>query len=458
MSSIDGMTSRGAGAVRRSGKHLLLLGLDVTAALAALAGAAAITTGDPAALFAGFKMTAPTMALSAAVIFYFAGLSRRFWRFFSIVDLAVMLVAAALLSAFGHVFFNYGVKLVGLPMGLFVAHWLLTVTLMSFLRMARRLAPQVARTMRAMNAPAPDADAPPALIVGAPDCVELLLRQRAAGLAEGFRPVGVLVETDADYRRTVRGVPILGGFAALNQVVNSFGDSEDAPTMLVVAASRQSVSDPKYVALASTAETAGLKTVRASMAGAVADAKVDLREFDMSELLGRPPAKLDADLIARAIEGRRVLVTGAGGSIGGELVRQIASFKPASLVLVELGEYNLYKIEHELSANFPDISVEPILCDICDRDAIMRIFADAKPELVFHAAALKHVPLVERNPCAGAATNVLGTKGAGEAGTVGAPPVIASAIADALAPLGIDHIDMPATPAAIWEAIRASRD
>ncbi|MGF1544241.1 MAG: nucleoside-diphosphate sugar epimerase/dehydratase [Parvularculaceae bacterium] len=404
----------GATAFRRSGKHLLLLGLDVTAAIAALAIASVLTAADPMALFTGFLTAIPVMAVSAAIIFYFVGLSKRFWRFFSIVDLTLLLIASGVLSASGQLYFSTVAPMSDLPTLFFPLHWIATVALMSVMRAARRFAPKIARIVRARRASVADADAPAALIAGTPDCVEFLLRQRAAGLAGGFRPVGVIIQSNTDYARTLRGVPILGSFSSLPRVAGELKGGPDAPEMLVIAASRQAVADNKYVALASKAEAAGLATVRASMGGAV-DEPVALREFDMSALLGRPPAKFDAKLIARAIEGRRVLVTGAGGSIGGELVRQIASFKPARIALVELSEYNLYKIDHELRTNFPHVEIEPILCDVCDRTAVMDVFAANKPDVVFHAAALKHVPLVEHNSCAGAATNVLGTKNVADA-------------------------------------------
>src|SRR3546814_2195498 len=111
----------------------------------------------------------------------------------------------------------------------------------------------------------------------------------------------------------------------------------------------------------------------------------------MAELLGRPQAVLDSEGVSQAIHGRRVLVTGAGGTIGSELVRQIAALRPSQLVLIDSSEFNLYSIDLELQENHPDIERKAVLCSIRQRPAVMQAFAEHRPDLVFHAAALKHV-------------------------------------------------------------------
>ncbi|MDZ7627741.1 MAG: polysaccharide biosynthesis protein [Parvularculaceae bacterium] len=212
----------------------------------------------------------------------------------------------------------------------------------------------------------------------------------------------------------MHGVPILGGLGAFNRVVADLKRRGTEPQALVIAASATDAVNADYTSLASRATTLGLKVIRASrvIGGA---SKVVLQDFDLSELLGRPPVKLDHEALARTIRGRKVLITGAGGSIGSELVRQVASYGPGKLVLIELSEFNLYQIDHEIRQNFPELDVSPILADIRDRAHIMRIFEETSPELIFHAAALKHVPLVELNPCAGVATNLIGTRNVADA-------------------------------------------
>ena len=140
------------------------------------------------------------------------------------------------------------------------------------------------------------------------------------------------------------------------------------------------------------------------------DAAPEVRPLNIEDLLGRPQASLDRDSMAALIGGRRVLVTGAGGTIGSELCRQIAAFNPATIVLLDNSEYQLYSIDMEIGEKAPDILRRAILADVRDKDRIDRVFAVERPELVFHAAALKHVPMVELHPDEGALTNVAGTR------------------------------------------------
>jgi O-antigen biosynthesis protein WbqV len=135
----------------------------------------------------------------------------------------------------------------------------------------------------------------------------------------------------------------------------------------------------------------------------------------LEDLLGRPQAVLHRDAMARLIEGRRVLVTGAGGTIGSELARQLGALAPAELILFDNGEFLLYAIDGELREQFPGLALRPLLGDIRDRLRVDEIMAAERPEIVFHAAALKHVPMVEANPVEGVLTNVIGSRNVAEA-------------------------------------------
>ena len=133
-------------------------------------------------------------------------------------------------------------------------------------------------------------------------------------------------------------------------------------------------------------------------------------EMDSAQLLGRSPRECDLRDAARLIGGKTVMVTGAGGTIGSELVRQVAAYGPATLVLVDNAEFNLYEIDLELRLSGHAELIEPRLVDVCRRDHLMEVFAEFKPDVVLHAAAYKHVPIVEANPCPAALVNVLGAK------------------------------------------------
>jgi O-antigen biosynthesis protein WbqV len=198
-------------------------------------------------------------------------------------------------------------------------------------------------------------------------------------------------------------------------VIKELRAKDMGPERVVLASSRQAVSDPRYISLASAAANLEIPVSHGIDQAWGRDEAPSLREFDMSELLGRAPARLDAAAIGPALRGKRILVTGAGGTIGSELVRQIAGFQPEKLTLVDTSEYNLYKINQELSESFQGVAFEALLCDVRDRRAIFKTVETQRPELVFHAAALKHVPLVELNASIGAATNIIGTKNVADA-------------------------------------------
>lgn len=139
-------------------------------------------------------------------------------------------------------------------------------------------------------------------------------------------------------------------------------------------------------------------------------AKSEIRPIEVEDLLGRPQRVLDRSGLERMVAGRRVLVTGAGGTIGGELVRQLAALGPSYLALLDNAEYQLYLIDHEMAERWPDLPRVAILGDVRDRVRIDQVLARERPDLVFHAAAFKHVPLVEANPNEGVLTNVAGTR------------------------------------------------
>ena len=137
---------------------------------------------------------------------------------------------------------------------------------------------------------------------------------------------------------------------------------------------------------------------------------VELRPIAIEDLLIRPQVPLDRDGMARLIQGRRVVVTGAGGTIGSELARQVAAFGPGSLVLIDNGEFALWQIDMELAETHPGVRRQSLIADVRDEARVRGAFEQIRPELVFHAAALKHVPIVEDNPLEGLLTNAAGTR------------------------------------------------
>lgn len=213
--------------------------------------------------------------------------------------------------------------------------------------------------------------------------------------------------------RQVLGLPILGSLGDLKQIIVGLRAAGHQPQRLAVPGSIGAQSDPTLAEVLNACESAGL-TVGLMPQGASlhdpAKQVAELRPVAVEDLLGRPQATLDRSKLSHLVQGRVVLVTGAGGTIGGELTRQIAELGPKKLVMIDNGEFNLYSIDQQIHAMLPVFPVEAELCDIRDRTAISRIFNEHRPEVVIHAGALKHVPLVEANPTEGVLTNIVGTR------------------------------------------------
>ncbi len=185
------------------------------------------------------------------------------------------------------------------------------------------------------------------------------------------------------------------------------------PALLVLAS--PDIAGPALEALLDAADRHGVPVRRAPQVTALAAdthaaPRLDLRPVSIEELLDRPQVPLDREGMARLVQGRRVLVTGAGGTIGGELARQVAALGPATLTLLDHGEFVLYGIDLELSERHPNVARRAVLADIRDEARLRRLMEELRPELVFHAAALKHVPMVENDPLEGLLTNAHGTR------------------------------------------------
>jgi FlaA1/EpsC-like NDP-sugar epimerase len=202
----------------------------------------------------------------------------------------------------------------------------------------------------------------------------------------------------------IHGVPVLGFVDDIEHLPESFEE-------ILIALPSASAEQMRRIVAA--CERTGKRYRTMPGIGELIDGKVSLkaiREVTIEDILGRDEVHLNQDAIRSYLEGRRILVTGAGGSIGSELVRQICRFKPSKLGILEFSEFNLFSVESECRRHFAWIPVKSLLVDIRDRSALYRAFADFRPEVVFHAAAYKHVPIQEEHPHEAVRNNVIGTR------------------------------------------------
>jgi FlaA1/EpsC-like NDP-sugar epimerase len=257
----------------------------------------------------------------------------------------------------------------------------------------------------------------PVLLISTKDGADTFIRETARDRNALYRVVGMLSDTPSRVGREIYGVPILGTIDALERVVAALDRRGRRPQKLVItpqglagAEVRRLLdrADALAIPLARLPRLIELRQTRADMPRAVEPIAIE-------DLLGRPQAVLDREAMGRLIRGRRVLVTGAGGTIGSELVRQIAALAPARLVLVDSSEFLLYSIDGELRERRPPLVVAPVLADVRDRRRIEALMVREQPQIVFHAAALKHVPMVENNPVEGVLTNTIGSRNVAEA-------------------------------------------
>ncbi|HET8995038.1 MAG TPA: nucleoside-diphosphate sugar epimerase/dehydratase, partial [Acetobacteraceae bacterium] len=333
-------------------------------------------------------------------------LSLQYWRFAGLEDL--LTVAAS--SATGAGLFLLLRHLTGVvsPNPAFpLVHALTLLLLLGTPRVLYRRM-QIARA----SGRSPHARAPGILLIGTGEDADLFLRALAHDRRQPFRVEGLLSLGSRQTGRRIQGHPILGPLSELSAVLKRLEQEDRLPDILVIAS--PDVSGPALSGLIELAERHRVAVRRAPRPTALGPADtakpVELKPVVIEDLLNRPQVPLDRDGMARLIQGRRVIVTGAGGTIGSELARQVAAFGPETLILLDNGEYALWQIDLELAETHPSVPRQSLLADVRDEARLRAVFETCRPELVFHAAALKHVPMVEDNPLEGLLTNAAGTR------------------------------------------------
>jgi FlaA1/EpsC-like NDP-sugar epimerase len=339
------------------------------------------------------RVLLPLVLLHAAAFFAF-GLHRSRWRDTSIWDLRdlVSATAAATLVFYLYVAVWNGVAIY--PRSVFIFGGVLSVCLFGSLRLAFRIAREGHPTNKRNRV----------LVVGAGDAGELIVRDLRK---KGHRPIGFIDDDPAKKGQTVQGVKVLGGREDLARVV-----AIHTPDQVLIAIPS---AGPSTIRRFTTALERFKVPITTLPPLREIDGHVDLnrvRRIEVRDLLPRVPVQLDPERARGLVEGRRVLVTGAGGSIGSELCRQVARLDPDRLILYERYENNLYSVLNSLPQGF---RMKAVVGDVTDRRRLHAVLREQRPDLIFHAAAHKHVPLMELNPCEAVKNNVIGTRIVAEA-------------------------------------------
>lgn len=345
-------------------------------------------------------------ALLVLVILLYYRTYRRVWRYTSLNDLLVLARAGTLaLVVFYLGMFSVN-RLEMLPRSVPFIHWMCLMLLLSSTRVLVRIAHD--RTL--LNRLVGSYQRVPVLLVGATAQAEMFIRESERSVDFPYRAVGLTDEDPRNHGREIHHVRIYGGIAEAGYILEKLARKSRAPQRILL--TDPALGREQFEALLSIAEKYNLNIARLP---SLTELKAGERVYEthpvaVEDILGRPQIALNRDAMRALIANKRVLVTGAGGSIGSELVRQIASYAPAQLLLYELSEFHLYEIDRELAHLAPTVPRQSVIGDVRDSEQLQRVFGSFHPELVFHAAAIKHVPLSEANPEQAIMTNILGSK------------------------------------------------
>lgn len=348
----------------------------------------------------------------AVVVFHYSGLYRGIWRYASTRDLVAITKAVSLTILVFLTLMFFWTRLEQVPRSVPVINWFILMALLGGPRFVYRMVKD--RGLQLANMVGTGRGVP-VILIGAGDQADLFIRATARS-ASPYRPVAILATRPGRVGREIQGVPVMGTHHDLETAVQRLAARGERPQRLIL--TRRHTDGAVVRDLLNRAAKHGMTLARLPE---ITDFRAEdgsppeVRPINVEDLLGRPQTPLDRHAMRALVAGRRVLVTGAGGSIGSELARQAAGFGPSELMLVENNEYALYSIERELAEAHPTLKLQPVIADVRDAVRIAQVFRSSIPELVFHAAALKHVPLVEANPVEGVLTNVVGTANVADA-------------------------------------------
>ncbi len=335
--------------------------------------------------------------------YYFFGLYRRVWVYASTHELRLITIAvttaSVLTSGVMLLLLSAGLILPGMPRSALGIDWLLSLVLVGGSRFALRILAEQA-------GPTHQGKTRRALIVGAGDAGALVVRELQKSSQLNLSPVGFLDDDPLKQKQEIYGVPVIG---EVNDLVDALDDQHiDEVIFAIPSAPGRIVRMVNDVCRLKGIPSRTMPGIYELIGGKVNVSR--LREVDITDLLRREPRRIHEEMIGQVLAGKCVLVTGAGGSIGSELSRQIARWNPARLILLGHGENSIFETLLELKDDYPALSMMPVITDVKDKARLRAVFQEYQPQVVFHAAAHKHVPLMQLNVEEAVLNNVIGTQ------------------------------------------------
>jgi FlaA1/EpsC-like NDP-sugar epimerase len=345
------------------------------------------------ATLASYLTIAPWVIVGRSVLFAPLRLYRGLWKYTGIWDLSRIVLAVTVSTVLLYGPAALVMRPGTLPRSIPIIDSLLLISLLGGVRLARRL----------LDTESWSGDGRPVLIIGAGHAGEMIVREmRRGGL---YRPVGLVDDNPLKQGKTIHGVTVLGACIDLPRIVDATSPAE---VLLAIPSAtsgqRRRILQRLQPYKLSLTTLPGLKDLVNGQVGIK-----QIRPLAIEDLLPRSPVTLDEEAVRQMVRGRCVLVTGAGGSIGSELSRHLARLSPERLVLYERYENGLHAVVTDLRDQLPALPIHPVIGDITDRARVEQVMAEHRPDLVFHAAAHKHVPLMEGNPCEAVKNNIAGT-------------------------------------------------
>ena len=340
------------------------------------------------------------------VIYYLFGMYRRLWMYASVQDLkliatAVTVASAAVSAVMMTLFFQRA--FFGFPRSTLIIDWLLSLVTSGGIRFISRILAESQKSSSVQNASHPSKKI---LIVGAGDAGALVVREMQKNPQLNLMPVGFLDDNDSKQHQTIYGVPVVGRLSELAKVLDNKRVNE-----VIIAIPSAPGKIVRMVADVCRLKGAPFRTmpgIYELLGGKVNITR--LREVDITDLLRREPTHVFDEQMGAVLTGKVVLVTGAGGSIGSEICRQIARWGPSELIMLGHGENSIFEAVLEMRELYPSVALHPVIADVRDLPRLENIFSRSRPQVVFHAAAHKHVPMMEMNIEEAITNNIQGTR------------------------------------------------
>jgi FlaA1/EpsC-like NDP-sugar epimerase len=338
------------------------------------------------------------------LVYYQFGLYRRLWEYASIRELKLIAIAvttASIILGVIVLIISFVMRGWEFSRGVLIIDWLLSLLAVGGLRFSYRLivesrSPSQQSENRLRRV----------MVVGAGDAGALVVREMQRNPQANLKPVGFVDDDPAKQKQEIHGTPVIGKLSELSRLIDS--KKPDEVIIAIPSATGQVVRKVAEVCRIKNIPSRTMPSLHELIGGKVSVNR--LREVDITDLLRRAPAHIDSELVGLSLNDRRVLVTGAGGSIGRELCRQIARWEPKELLLLGHGENSIFETLVELEQSYPALTLQPLIADIRDEKRINQLFANYQPQVVFHTAAHKHVPLMQANIEEAISNNVLGTR------------------------------------------------